>query len=303
MPDIAAGSVDVSGRIDWVGMSNIALTLQVPLADGSEHSVRASADVYVNLNRPDVRGVHMSRMFLLLDEFAQSSRLTPQTCSTLLDSLLDSHEDLSDAVSVTFRFDLLLRRPALISDNSGWREYPVVVKIERRPDGSVRSELQLRITYSSTCPCSLALARTHIREQFNEQFGDAGELDLNAIGEWLESSPKWASAHSQRSEADVRLRLPEGTQSYAFEALIEGLEDTLGTPVQTAVKREDEQEFARLNGENPLFVEDASRRLGAHLRGVEGIEGFWLKVHHYESLHAHDAVAVLVHNYDEPTTG
>ncbi|MBF2754906.1 MAG: GTP cyclohydrolase I FolE2 [Gammaproteobacteria bacterium AqS3] len=302
MPDIAAGSVDVSGRIDWVGMSNIALILQVPLADGSEQSVRASADVYVNLNRPDVRGVHMSRMFLLLDQFSQKSRLTPQANSALLDSLLDSHEDLSDAVSVTFRFDLLLRRPALISDNSGWREYPVELKVERRPDGRVRSELQLQITYSSTCPCSQALARTHIREQFNEQFGGGAPVDIERIGEWLESSPKWASAHSQRSEADVRLRLDEGAQSYNFEELIEGLENTLGTPVQTAVKREDEQEFARLNGENPLFVEDASRRLGAHLRGVEGIDGFWLRVQHYESLHAHDAIAVLAHNYGEPPT-
>ena len=37
------------------------------------------------------------------------------------------------------------------------------------------------------------------------------------------------------------------------------MEAALGTPVQTAVKREDEQAFARLNGRNLMFCEDAPR--------------------------------------------
>ena len=64
-----------------------------------------------------------------------------------------------------------------------------------------------------------------------------------------------------------------------------------GTPVQTAVKREDEQAFARLNAENLMFCEDAARRVAAALSADPRIQRFDAEVAHFESLHAHDAVA------------
>jgi GTP cyclohydrolase I len=62
--------------------------------------------------------------------------------------------------------------------------------------------------------------------------------------------------------------------------------------LEAAVKREDEQAFARLNGQNLMFCEDAARRLKAALLADEQVVDFWLRVNHYESLHGHDAVAV-----------
>jgi GTP cyclohydrolase I len=62
--------------------------------------------------------------------------------------------------------------------------------------------------------------------------------------------------------------------------------------VQTAVKREDEQAFALLNGENLMFCEDAARRIQAALAQDEHIADFWIRATHQESLHPHDAVAV-----------
>ncbi|KUJ91951.1 MAG: putative GTP cyclohydrolase, partial [Pseudomonas sp. 63_8] len=64
-----------------------------------------------------------------------------------------------------------------------------------------------------------------------------------------------------------------------------------GTPVQTAVKRADEQAFALANGQNLMFCEDAARRLHRTLRQLPQASAFRLKVVHAESLHAHDAVA------------
>jgi GTP cyclohydrolase I len=61
--------------------------------------------------------------------------------------------------------------------------------------------------------------------------------------------------------------------------------------VQTAVKREDEQAFALLNGANLMFCEDAARRAQATLDADENIADFHVRVSHLESLHAHDAVA------------
>jgi len=61
--------------------------------------------------------------------------------------------------------------------------------------------------------------------------------------------------------------------------------------VQTAVKREDEQAFARANADNLMFCEDAARRVAAVVATSDRVARFDVTVSHFESLHAHDAVA------------
>jgi len=61
--------------------------------------------------------------------------------------------------------------------------------------------------------------------------------------------------------------------------------------VQTLVKREDEQAFARLNAAHLMFCEDAARRIATALEDRPEIDGYDVRVAHFESLHAHDAVA------------
>ena len=63
-------------------------------------------------------------------------------------------------------FWCLIRRKALVSDNSGWRSYPVSLLLVREKDEIKHIELDFSVTYSSTCPCSAALARTLIQEKF-----------------------------------------------------------------------------------------------------------------------------------------
>ena len=99
-----------------------------------------------------------------------------------------------------------------------------------------------------------------------------------------------ATPHSQRSVAHCSIRLA-GNDVIPLADLIERIENALGTALQTAVKRIDEQAFALANGQNLMFCEDAAKRLGGALRKMADISGFQLKVVHAESLHAHDAVA------------
>ena len=69
------------------------------------------------------------------------------------------------------------------------------------------------------------------------------------------------------------------------------MEAALGTPVQTAVKREDEQAFAELNAANLMFCEDAARRAASALASDPRVSAWQVRVAHFESLHPHDAVA------------
>ena len=89
------------------------------------------------------------------------------------------------------------------------------------------------------------------------------------------------------------MRLDSTLEDLPTTQLIDHVEGALKTPVQSAVKREDEQEFARLNGKNLMFVEDAGRRLKTTLSDDDRWEDFWVRIEHHESLHAHDAVGVF----------
>ena len=100
-----------------------------------------------------------------------------------------------------------------------------------------------------------------------------------------------ATPHSQRSFAYIRLSL--GNNAWPeLPALIFQLEAVIGTPVQTAVKRVDEQAFAKLNAENLMFCEDAARRIKLAIGQMSFVKDYWFKVEHQESLHAHNAVVI-----------
>ena len=102
-----------------------------------------------------------------------------------------------------------------------------------------------------------------------------------------------ATPHSQRSAAELRVRLLPSFQMFPIIELIDLVEHALKTPVQATVKREDEQAFALLNGTNLMFCEDAGRRLQTALNEDERILDFWARCTHFESLHPHNAVSVI----------
>ncbi|HTC27921.1 GTP cyclohydrolase, FolE2/MptA family, partial [Dyella sp.] len=99
-----------------------------------------------------------------------------------------------------------------------------------------------------------------------------------------------ATPHAQRSVARLLVRFVDGAPLKLID-LLDTVEHSLGTPVQTAVKREDEQAFALANGSNLMFCEDAARRIQRALDADKNIADFHVRLEHQESLHPHDAVA------------
>jgi GTP cyclohydrolase I len=293
MPDIANHTTaQTQGKLDWVGMSNIEMPIMLDSKDESARMVSAFVDAFVNLNDPKAKGIHMSRLYLLLDELSTDHVLNYKSLVTLLDGFISSHEELSDNAKVCFNFDYHLRRKSLISGKQGWKAYPTTIT-GRLNNGDLSIELAINVRYSSTCPCSAALARQLIQQAFQQKFAEDKALDYSAIHQWLGSTEGIvATPHSQRSVAEIKVKLNANTSQFPITDLVNLIEDALQTPVQAAVKREDEQEFARLNGQNLMFCEDAARRLQHSINSVDKFDDFWLKINHLESLHAHDAVSV-----------
>ncbi|MFT0865626.1 GTP cyclohydrolase FolE2 [Pseudomonas sp. CAM1A] len=288
LPDVAAQSHQQALPLDWVGMSGIAVALQL---DG--RTVTAFADAGVSLDEAASRGIHMSRLYLALEALEQQP-LSPPLLRQILRAFLLSHTGLSNNAYLRLTFDHLLKRSALISPLAGWKRYPVTVDAKLEYE-MFHVELSINVPYSSTCPCSAALARQLIQEQFDRDFAHR-PLDRRDIRQWLGSSDGIvATPHSQRSMAKLQVRL--AGEALNLTGLIDAAETALGTAVQTAVKRADEQAFALANGQNLMFCEDAARRLHLALAQIEEVAGFSVRVEHAESLHAHDAVAVTQHRW------
>lgn len=291
LPDIASQTHAFTLPLNWVGMCGIALPVQF-----EGRPAAATVDAGVNLIAGNSRGIHMSRLYLAL-EALENKPLTPLAIRLLLADFLTSHEGLSSAAYLRLRFDHLLKRPALISPLAGWKSYPVTIDT-RIENEMFHVELSVCVPYSSTCPCSAALARQLIQQQFQQQFAGS-QVDAVAVMNWLGTAEGIvATPHSQRSSAKIQVRLRSSQRDLPITELIDRIEMSLGTAVQTAVKRADEQAFALANGQNLMFCEDAARRLHQALRQLKWCAAFRLRVEHAESLHAHDAVATSQWQWD-----
>ena len=299
LPDVAGHAVPLARALDWVGMEGIALPVRVSDGAGGQLQVAASIDLSVNLVDPEARGIHMSRLYLQLQDSLARETITPAGLRHLLQESIASQSGLADRARLNIRYEALLQRRALESEYSGWKRYPVEIEATlndshpgSRPGRSLQLALSFSLEYSSTCPASAALSRQANAERFSEDFTTAHPLSVGAVNDWLQSERGLAATpHAQRSRAQVRVELRAQFDELPLVSLIDALEAALATPVQTAVKRVDEQAFARLNAENLMFCEDAARRVASVLSKDSRIERYDATVSHFESLHPHDAVA------------
>lgn len=290
LPDVALTEQSVTHiPLNWVGMQGIAVPVMLD-EPGMLHSIQAEAAVQVDLPDAQIKGIHMSRLYRLLNDFVEHEKLTPSAIAGVLQRMTSSHADChSSQARLTLDFNLLCKRPALLTEElSGWKAYPV--QLEAVWDaGSLELHATVMVGYSSTCPCSAALSRQVIEHAFMEEFGKTPAIEPQRIATWLRHNATLATPHSQRSVAQVRVLIPASAQQLHLLRLIDVVEAALGTPLQTAVKRADEQAFARLNGQNLMYVEDAARRVQQAI--LPHYPQSSVEVCHVESLHPHDAVA------------
>ncbi len=292
LPDVAGHAVPLARALDWVGMEGIALPVRVSDGVGGQLQVAASIDLSVNLADPEARGIHMSRLYLRLQDGLARETITPAGLRHLLQESIASQSGLATRARLKIRYEALLQRRALESEYSGWKRYPVEIEATLGDGGHLQLALSFSLEYSSTCPASAALSRQANAERFSEDFATARPLSVGVVHDWLQSERGLAATpHAQRSRAQVRVELRTQFDELPLVPLIDALETALATPVQTAVKRVDEQAFARLNAENLMFCEDAARRVASVLSKDSRIERYDATVSHFESLHPHDAVA------------
>lgn len=288
LPDVTSDiSTDKPATLSWVGMEKIATPLSVALNNGETQRCNAKANVFVSLDDTNAKGIHMSRIYLGLTTL-EHIEFTQKNINALLDDMIESQSGISHGAKLEFEFELLLKKPALLSNNSGFQSFPIVVRAEKNKQGYTYA-FDVTIAYSSTCPCSASLSRQLYANAIDDKFND-DTINKSELLAWMQSQEgSIATPHSQRSYAYIHLAIGDHDWPDLSDLIVE-FERVMGTPVQTAVKRSDEQEFARLNAQNLMFCEDAGRKLKHHLESLTFVKNYQFKIEHQESLHSHNAV-------------
>jgi GTP cyclohydrolase I len=291
LDDVALQSPDkhLELALDEVGLENVQSQVQV-----QGLLLPAKGEACVSLVDKHARGIHMSRLFKILSQMHEQEMSWPWL-GACLEQMLISHDSLSDAGHLQLSFELPVLRKALLSQEHGWRSYPLTYRVSSEK-GLRTNTLTARVLYSSTCPCSAGLSRQALQDEFRRLFKEPA-VHVEQVLNWL-NDPQAIPAvpHSQRSEAICEFTIDPDDSVPSALSLIDEMESALGTPVQAAVKREDEQEFARRSAQNLMFCEDAARKLKAALLKRDDIVDFKIEVRHFESLHPHDVVAKVRKN-------
>lgn len=270
MPDLQNSPYIPTMSIPRVGIEGFTMPLKIGQKDGGTQEVQASITGTVSLEA-DKAGINMSRIlrtaYKALDDTFDMDKL--------IDVLRAYKRDLKtfDA-HITTRFKYRLWKDSLRSrkddgtPNGGWQYYDVAFDVNLDRNNQVTKIIKLDFIYSSACPCSAALSE------------HAGEM-----------RGMYAIPHSQRSVAHVQVVC--NRDIVWIEDLVDNLASALSTETLVFCKREDEQAFAELNGAHPKFVEDAVRLVAEMLDKWTIIDDFKVVCKHLESLHSHDAIAVI----------
>ena len=248
-----------------VGISNFKLPLKYIVKNTDTKELETSVSGNVSLQAGQ-KGINMSRIMRVFYNF-QDRVFTLDLLKEVLESYKKTLNTYRAEIRLDFNYPIM--QTSLRSDLSGWQYYKLTYEGILDEQDVFHTRINFDFISSSACPCSSDFAE-HARQ-------------VRQI---------YSIPHSQRSTARISVELDpvahlfvEDLQAIALEAL--------KTETQVMVKREDEQAFAELNGAYPKFVEDAARLLFAQLNKDVRIRDFQVACAHLESLHSHDAIAVI----------
>lgn len=259
MPDVQNRG-DVRGlAIDQVGITDLKCPIIVLDRLEGRQSVTASLSMSVGLPH-HFKGTHMSRFVEVLNE--HRGEMTLRTLPLILREL--QRRLHAESAQLEVRFAYFLERTAPVSGSKALMDYTCMFK-GRVNGGSDDFVVGVDVPVSSLCPCS-------------KEISDYG-------------------AHNQRGHVKIRVRSVRDANKHPqiiwIEDLIEMAEHSASAPVYPLLKRVDERHVTMQAYDNPAFVEDIARSVATKLIGDKRVASFNVRVVNHESIHNHNAFAIL----------
>ena len=240
--------------IDKVGVRGVALPLKIKDRVNRFQHVSASVDCFVDLPH-EFRGAHMSRFIEVLNEY----RGKVFDSGVVRKVAVELRERLCAGSShVRVVFPYFVEKTAPVSRKKSVMKYDCAFFGDFCRDFSFM--IEVKVPVATLCPCS------------KEICGDGN------------------GAHNQRGVVTVLVRC---SGFVWIEDIIKVVEGSCSSEVFSLLKREDEKAVCERMYAQPMFVEDVVREVVLKLRKVKGVSGFKVECENFESIHAHNAYAMV----------
>ena len=253
LPDTQNESDSRGVAIAQVGVSRVSFPMSVEMRSGASQATVGKAKLTVSL-AASRRGTHMSRFVQAL--FAHEGPWRLQDDPAALAKELQGRLQAEEA-EVLLNFPFFLLKAAPVSQEKGWLDYQVTVSAVARGAEST-TILTVEAPVATLCPCSKAISE--------------------------------GGAHNQRGTVRFSVR---SSSKIWLEDMIEMVEASASCGLYSVLKRSDEKYVTEYAYANPAFVEDVAREVALRARRHEGIQWFRIEVENEESIHHHNAFAMV----------
>lgn len=260
LPDIQATPDQRGIPIDQVGITDLRYPIQVLDREGAPFPTVANITMSVHLPH-HFKGTHMSRFLEVLS--MHEGEVTMRTLPEILGDLKDKLDAEEAHLEVGFTYFVKKRAPVSKAPAKVACDCVFLGTSNEKGD-----DFALRVTVPVTtlCPCS-------------KEISDYG-------------------AHNQRGYVTIEVTPNQiegdGWALILIEELIEVVERSGSAPVYALLKRPDERHVTMQAFENPVFVEDVVRNAATILNADERVASYKIKAVNHESIHDHNAFAVVV---------
>lgn len=239
--------------IDRVGVKNLRFPVQVREKNGDVQHSVATVALAVDLPA-DCKGTHMSRFVEVLN--SHGSSLDVRSIQAVPHELLQRLQ--ATRAHVTYQFPFFLKKQAPVSKGVGLMDYEVRFEIDASAGQETDFILTVFVPVATLCPCSKAISER--------------------------------GAHNQRGLVTYSVRF---RKAIWIEDLIGLVERCASCELFSLLKRTDEKFVTEKAYDNPVFVEDLVRNIAAQTKLQELITWFRVEAENYESIHNHNAYAMI----------
>jgi GTP cyclohydrolase I len=199
------------------------------------------------------KGTHMSRFVEVLHSHGHT--VTVADIAGMPRELMKKLD--AEKAHVTFEFPWFRQKKAPATGAEGLMDYGVV--FESNAEGKqIDFVVTVKVPVTTLCPCSKA---------------------ISARG-----------AHNQRGIVTFSLRF---SKPVWIEEMIELVEESASCELYSLLKRPDEKLVTERAYDNPVFVEDLVRNVASRAKKHPQITWFRVEAENFESIHNHNAYAVI----------
>lgn len=230
------------------------LRFPLKISDRDQQTQHTIAVVSLAVDLPhQYKGTHMSRFVEVLH--AQGSEVTVHAIAGMPKELLKRLN--AEKAHVEFRFPYFRAKKAPVSQSIGLLDYGVIFEVNAEAE-SVDFVVTVEVPVTTLCPCSKAISTR--------------------------------GAHNQRGTVTLSVRF---THPIWIEDLIEMVESSASSALYSVLKRTDEKFVTEAAYDNPVFVEDLVRNVAVKANDHPEIIWYRVEAENYESIHNHNAWAVI----------